>query len=65
MEKGCQQIERLFRTWVELSPDKELLALLALLQRDLGRRGYHVTLEIARATDRAKGAGTPGPEPRR
>ncbi len=45
-------IERLFGTCVELSRDEEILALLALIQRDLQRRGYSISIEITRDVGR-------------
>ncbi len=50
-EARIQAVERLFGIWLDLSRDEELLILLALVQRYLGRRGYHVSVEIARATE--------------
>jgi uncharacterized lipoprotein YajG len=49
--KADLDTQRLFRTWVELSQDQDLAALLALIQRELGRRGYRVSVEIARGTE--------------
>jgi hypothetical protein len=47
---GCAQvaIPAWVGSWVEFSRDKEILALLALIQQDLRRRGYRVTVEILR-----------------
>ncbi len=61
MAPRCQTIERIFRTWLDLSKDKDILVLLVLLQRQLRRRGYHVSVEIARdvgaVRDSARGEG--------
>ncbi len=48
-EARIQAIERLFGTWLTLSRDEDILILLALIQTELRRRRYDVTLEIARA----------------
>jgi hypothetical protein len=47
---GCAQVSipSWVGNWVEFSRDKEILALLALIQRDLRRRGYRVSVEILR-----------------
>jgi hypothetical protein len=47
---GCAQVSipSWLGSWVEFSRDKEILALLALIQRDLRRRGYRVSVEILR-----------------
>lgn len=47
MESQCQDIEQTFRTWLTLAEDRELLALLALVQRSLRYRGWEVNVEIA------------------
>jgi hypothetical protein len=41
-------------TWLELSRDEDVFVLLALVQRHLGRHGYRISIEIARAADREK-----------
>ncbi len=53
-EARIQAVERLFRTWVTLSRDEDILILLALTQTELRRRRYDVVLEIARAADPEK-----------
>lgn len=54
-EGRIRAVERLFGIWLELSRDEELLALLALLQRDLRRRGYSISVELARDVERRPG----------
>ena len=50
-----QELERLFGTWLELSKDKDLLALLALIQHRLRQRGFDVSVEIARQSGTSQG----------
>ncbi len=47
MKSACEDIEQTFRTWLTLAEDRELLALLALVQRSLAYRGWQVNVEIA------------------
>jgi hypothetical protein len=42
------QIPSWVGTWVGFSRDNEILALFALIQRDLRRRGYRASVEILR-----------------
>ncbi len=41
-----ETLDRVFGTWLRLSKDDEILALLGLVERELRRRGYTVKLEI-------------------
>jgi len=47
MNSAWDDVERVFRLWLSLSEDRELLALLALVQQSLKSRGWQVTVEIA------------------
>jgi hypothetical protein len=47
MKLQCEDVEHTFRTWLTLAEDRELLALLALVQGSLAYRGWHISLEIA------------------
>ncbi len=49
MKSQCEDVEQTFRTWLTLAEDRELLALLALVQRSLKDRQYQVNVEIAAA----------------
>ncbi len=42
MSANREEVERVFRLWLELSEDGEILALLELLERTLRERGYRV-----------------------
>ncbi len=37
---SARDVQRVFRTWLDLSKDEEVLALFALVQDALSRRGY-------------------------
>ncbi len=47
MKSACEDIEHTFRTWLTLAEDREVLALLALVQWHLTVRGWQVNVEIA------------------
>ena len=39
-------MERVFRLWLELSEDREILLLLDLVERTLWERGYTVRIQV-------------------
>ncbi len=45
-QSRCEEVGRIFRTWLALSSDPEVLALLSLVRQTLRDRGYEVTIEI-------------------
>ncbi|MEK7220659.1 MAG: hypothetical protein AAB253_05635 [candidate division NC10 bacterium] len=41
-----EEVERVFKLWLELSEDWEILALLELVERALRARGYSVRIQV-------------------
>ncbi len=46
MGAGLEEIERIFKLWLELSDDQDIFCLLELVERTLRQRGYTVRIEV-------------------
>jgi len=46
MGANREEVERVFRLWLELSEDREILLLLELVERTLRDRGYTVRIQV-------------------
>lgn len=46
MAANREEVERVFRLWLELSEDGEIVALLELVERTLRERGYSVRIQL-------------------
>ena len=46
MGANREEVERVFRLWLELSEDSEILVLLDLVERTLRDRGYTVRIHM-------------------
>ena len=46
MASNREEVERVFRLWLELSEDQEILLLLELVERTLRERGYTVRIQV-------------------
>lgn len=45
MRARREEVERIFRLWLDLSEDQEILSLLELVEQALRQRGYTVRIE--------------------
>ena len=46
MASNREEVERVFKLWLELSEDQEILVLLELVERTLRDRGYTVRIQV-------------------